>query len=188
MKKLQTCGGACCRRFIISKSPEELKEEYEAWLRAGPGSSFQYLGMTGKLCANKLGGNNERYVSIHAEIYLIYPMLVYLGAHNWDPATGPSKRYPKGHSKSHHYTCKHHDAKTGLCSIYEIRPYMCRRYPNGDSCPWPGCKHPGNEKRKKEEARKVKVEEVRKVKAAVPYVKPAKRKSKAHWAEDVTHV
>lgn len=37
----------------------------------------------------------------------------------------------------HWYTCKHFvvdDDYVGYCSIYEERPYMCQRYPNGRAC------------------------------------------------------
>lgn len=40
---------------------------------------------------------------------------------------------------AHIYTCKHHDKKTGDCSIYEQRPAMCRDYPYGKECEWDGC-------------------------------------------------
>lgn len=142
-KKAKSCGGACCRRFIIQSSPEELKKEYEAWLRnPGPGH-FQFETMEGRTA--------EKYV--HAEIYLIYPMLIYLGRCEAN-AYAPNKKTPG--QFSHHYTCKHHDAKTGLCTIYEYRPFMCRHYPNGRPCPYPNCKLPGNEKKKREEARMLK--------------------------------
>lgn len=35
------------------------------------------------------------------------------------------------------YTCIHHDAQSGLCTIYEDRPAMCRDFPGydrGGSC------------------------------------------------------
>ena len=36
------------------------------------------------------------------------------------------------------WRCKLHDPKTGLCNAYELRPEMCRRYPNGVVCAWCG--------------------------------------------------
>jgi Fe-S-cluster containining protein len=151
--KPKTCGGACCRRFILQQSPEELKMEYEAWLRSGPNSPFHYTGMTGERRESRFGPSaDNNYVSIHDEIYLLYPMLIYLGHHNWEPCDPKRKRHKV---KSHHYTCKHHNTKTGLCTIYEFRPFMCRHYPNGHSCPFPDCKLPGNKEKRKEEQRQI---------------------------------
>ena len=54
-----------------------------------------------------------------SEIYLIYPMLSFL-------------REIPGEDLPYHYRCKHfiHD-ENGIpaCSIYEIRPRMCRDFP-----------------------------------------------------------
>jgi Fe-S-cluster containining protein len=144
--KPKTCGGACCRRFILQASPEELKMQYEAWLLSGHHGDFNYE--TKRI---RRGLGDRGHVNISPEIYLLYPMLGYLGYHDWDPCN------PKKHHsiKSHHYTCKHHDSKTGLCTIYEFRPFMCRNYPNGHSCPFPGCKLPGNAKKRREESRQL---------------------------------
>src|SRR5690348_13091092 len=32
------------------------------------------------------------------------------------------------------YTCRHLDRSTGLCTIYEQRPKMCREYPYEGAC------------------------------------------------------
>jgi Fe-S-cluster containining protein len=32
------------------------------------------------------------------------------------------------------YTCKNLDVETNLCTIYDDRPEMCRRYPYGKEC------------------------------------------------------
>jgi len=153
--KKKTCGGACCRRFILVQSPEELKQEYEAWLRNPGVGTLNYPGMDG----------TNKFQSIHAEIYLIYPMLIYLGYCEFE-AYNPKKKTPGRFS--HHYSCKHHDVKTGLCTIYEHRPYMCRRYPNGDSCPFPGCTLPGNAKRIREEKKRTSKKYLSKSKKALP--------------------
>lgn len=74
-----------------------------------------------------------------SEIYLIYPMLEF-------------KFENTAEDLPYHYRCKHfkHD-DTGLpaCSIYEIRPRMCRDFPyyedvpnldrNGPLSPYEGC-------------------------------------------------
>jgi Fe-S-cluster containining protein len=54
-----------------------------------------------------------------SEIYLIYPMLTF-------------KYENQSEDLPYHYACKHftRDSKgLGVCSIYEIRPRMCRDFP-----------------------------------------------------------
>jgi Fe-S-cluster containining protein len=36
------------------------------------------------------------------------------------------------------YTCRNLQ-EDGLCAVYETRPAMCREYPYGDQCMFPGC-------------------------------------------------
>lgn len=40
------------------------------------------------------------------------------------------------------YTCRHHDAETGDCRIYDDRPRMCRDYPYGKSFEHSECTGP----------------------------------------------
>jgi len=35
-----------------------------------------------------------------------------------------------------YYACKHLDRATRLCTVYEIRPQMCRDYPGDVPCKW----------------------------------------------------
>lgn len=42
------------------------------------------------------------------------------------------------HRGSHWYGCRHIQLN-GDCGIYETRPDMCRRYPNGSPCQFEGC-------------------------------------------------
>ncbi len=54
-----------------------------------------------------------------SEIYLIYPMLMF-------------KYENLKEDLPYHYSCKHFTRSTdglGICSIYEIRPRMCREFP-----------------------------------------------------------
>jgi len=37
------------------------------------------------------------------------------------------------------YTCKHHDAASGDCTIYDDRPRMCRDYPYRRACEHAEC-------------------------------------------------
>lgn len=74
-----------------------------------------------------------------SEIYLIYPMLTFL-------YENPKEDLP------YHYCCKHFtfdENGTPTCSIYEIRPRMCRDFPyyegvehldrSGNLSPYEGC-------------------------------------------------
>lgn len=153
--KQHTCGGACCRRFILPYPPEKIKEQYEAWLVGG---SDRNRVMMRKYVSDAEMGPMD-YIEttpVDSEIYLIYPMLIFLGEFHYD-SCNPKRRYKH---TSYHYTCKHYDKKTTLCTIYEHRPLMCRRYPNGQPCPFPGCKLPGNkaklakQRREREKAKK----------------------------------
>ena len=103
------CGGRCCQRFHLWHPPEVLKKEYEKFLENGSS------GLVG--------------------IDQVYPMLVYLGEYYYDPIDLNNKI----EKTIHHYTCKHHDKETGLCTIYDQRPAMCSEYPYGSACRYPGC-------------------------------------------------
>lgn len=58
------------------------------------------------------------------DIFLLYPMLK-----------------PKGLDEQGQevFSCKNFEPTTGLCTIYEIRPTMCRLYPSRGRCPCTGC-------------------------------------------------
>lgn len=57
------------------------------------------------------------------DIFLLFPMLK-----------------PKGYDAEGNevFSCAHYEQATGLCSIYEFRPTMCRMYPI-TKCAAPGC-------------------------------------------------
>jgi Fe-S-cluster containining protein len=46
----------------------------------------------------------------------------------------PGRGRPTWKNRGHHFTCKHWDETTMLCTIYAERPEMCRTYPNGREC------------------------------------------------------
>jgi Fe-S-cluster containining protein len=46
-----------------------------------------------------------------------------------------------GRGEGHFYGCRHVKLN-GDCGIYETRPEMCRRYPNGDLCEFEDCTMP----------------------------------------------
>lgn len=119
------CGGQCCERFIIEKPMEVIKREYLNWKEACEGTPMV---MNGK---PELRGTFYSH-----DIHLIYPMLIDLGEHYFEPYA-PEVRTEY---KTRHYTCKHYDNRARLCTIYDIRPSMCRNYPYGKGCNFKGCK------------------------------------------------
>lgn len=73
--------------------------------------------------ANEFTGPSGTF-PVMQDIFMLYPML-----------------RPKGldDDGKQVFSCKHHDPVTKLCTIYEIRPSMCRNYPNNKKCPHNGC-------------------------------------------------
>jgi Fe-S-cluster containining protein len=151
------CGGQCCKRFYLPHAPDVFRSDYLRWLTNQNNTV---------LIKNDHCDNIEafKYALRFNDIHIIYPMLIYLGSFDFDPADGR-----KLNEKVHHYTCAHHDGKTGLCRIYDTRPAMCRDYPYGVACRYPGCKDNGitakNEKKIKEpELVKLEIHEKKKTK------------------------
>lgn len=105
------CTGHCCQRFTLPLSPDEIRENYDAWR------------------AQKSEDSNKR-VPLE-DIWLLAPMVRYLGFLHSDSNGDPS---PEGR---HWYRCVH--LQDGNCSIYEHRPRMCREYPYGKACKYHGC-------------------------------------------------
>ena len=131
------CGGYCCERFCLAYSKEELHAMYLAWtLRARDGAAAHMI-KNAELAVRDLRSDYKTF-----DIHLIYPMLIDLGVHDWNP-NKPRKKI-RG-AKIQHWGCKHFDKKTRLCTIYDIRPTMCRVYPNGCTCTYPGCTLPKEE-------------------------------------------
>ena len=81
-------------------------------------------------------------MSLIQDIHLIAPMLVYLG-YMPNPAKSVNlsdeELLGEPEPKAHFYRCKHFDPKARVCSIYEIRPVMCREYPYGSACNYDAC-------------------------------------------------
>lgn len=123
------CTGACCERLPIPISPHELQASYWAWQRGGEQVRFD-------------GGKND---PIFQDIHLIAPMLVYLGEFDKPPnqyINDTDEVLLNGgkfdHTR-HYYRCKHFDPKKKICTIYDMRPAMCRSYPNGNECNYTAC-------------------------------------------------
>lgn len=120
------CTGHCCKNFSLPVSPEELRDKYRQWLGA-QGNKPGVISMSGAL---------EPYGVWDPDIHIIAPMVVYLGR------GAPIPRYINSHEKGsdvHRYRCKHWNQKTGDCTIYDIRPQMCRTYPGMAGCNYAAC-------------------------------------------------
>jgi len=121
-KLCKDCKGFCCDDFAVSVSPSEMDNSYHNWVRimAEKGSKeSEPIEMLGSRV------NTKFFDGIH----LTYPMLVFTHQDNIHP-DGDIK-----HNETvYHYKCKHHNKKTGDCDIYEIRPNVCRTYPNNGFC------------------------------------------------------
>lgn len=139
-------------------SPEELAAGYQRWL----GRDSQALTM-----------NKAEIAPLYQDIYLIAPMVVYLGHTNkHPPKVNPTDAELLGNpeEQGHYYRCKHLDPKTRDCTIYEIRPAMCRGYPYNNECNYARCtwksrkakKQTSAQLRKRKRALTAEVEEPRK--------------------------
>lgn len=113
------CSGHCCEQFSLPIGPEELEANYRRWLTDG----------------EPIGMNNQHPRTYYQDIHLIYPMVRYLGFHDRDPP----KVNPTNVGAVHWYTCKHFDPKSRDCTIYDIRPQMCRSYPGSAGCNYAEC-------------------------------------------------
>lgn len=74
----------------------------------------------------------------YTDIETIADMVIYLEYSNVS-VTGETRD-----EFGHYYTCKHFDAATNNCGIYERRPAMCYEYPYGKPCLYKECTMRGN--------------------------------------------
>ena len=126
-KVTNRCTGHCCRSFYLPYSPKELEAKYRLW----QGSSAT------RFVKNGLKDNRG---AVPEDIWLIYPMVEYLGMKQPFKKVNPSNDALLGRSdRGHYYSCKHFDDKAKKCTIYEIRPRICRDYPYGSKCEYEGC-------------------------------------------------
>jgi Fe-S-cluster containining protein len=148
------CTGQCCKAFSLPYSPEELKQQYEAWkLGSRATDGLRMRGVASSFDRHDslsiiTGGSDP-------EIYLIYPMLEYLGQmkENPLPLINPM---PKNLSSDwpgmHMYSCKHFDDEEKVCTIYDNRPSMCRRYgTEKQPCEFKKCTWQGHQESKRVE-------------------------------------
>jgi len=110
------CTGDCCKAFYLSVPYDAMWRSRQAQVR------------------------HEKYNVPLPENYVEYEdnavilsMVKYLGEFKINPVSGHEYAGPTSL-----YTCKNL-AKNGDCKIYETRPAMCREFPDGKPCPYPGC-------------------------------------------------
>jgi Fe-S-cluster containining protein len=81
-------------------------------------------------------GRVEGWYNIFIDIFLLYPMLNYIKS----DYIHPEVKSEKSNEKIYHYTCKHFDNSKRICTIYDVRPTMCRIYGVKSVCNNPKCK------------------------------------------------
>ena len=134
------CTGHCCEKFSLDLSPEELAAGYQRWL----GRQTEPLTM-----------NQNEPTRLYQDIHLIAPMVTYLGhLDKHPPRVNPTDAELLGQppERLHYYRCKHLDPKTRDCTIYEIRPAMCRTYPDAGACDYAACTWKSRKAKKETEA------------------------------------
>ena len=153
-KDTKTCSGHCCKAFQIGgKTYEELGIEYQLWLQGARGLTPVRSMTSGHepTPRHALRPAGEDQLQIYDEIHLIYPMLIPLGRMKQNPEkliVTESMRQSPGWEESDDqgvdfFTCKHLSPE-GNCTIYEIRPNMCRRYGVRRDCEFEDCTWEGH--------------------------------------------
>lgn len=126
------CYGACCRCFTLPFSPRELESAFFRWKNgSGP----------------PITKNASAAQPIYQDIEIVAPMVVYLGEFKRTPKAGahinPTDEELMNNGgfekPRHYYRCKHFDPKAKVCTIYAMRPAVCRGYPYGHDCNYQGC-------------------------------------------------
>ena len=113
-KEISRCTGHCCKKFTLPFTPAKLR-----------------LLFTGKGDAS-FDGEVHRYDA--KEIQTVFLMSKFLGMSKTDPADGSEliNSVPV-------YTCRNYNEVTNDYNIYDHRPVMCRKYPNGEKCRYTEC-------------------------------------------------
>jgi len=128
-KLYNRCMGECCEDIGLKVSPQELETSYYLWLSA------EKYGKSDEISKSIITFDIKR-IGIFQDIHLIYPMLKFIKKDYSHP------EQPKKESEKiiYHYTCRFFDKKKRECAIYNIRPNMCRTYPNNGVCRNPKCR------------------------------------------------
>ena len=108
-----SCHGGCCAVFTISA--ENLQK-----LRVSAHPSAHFI----------------LDMLIPVPVEELVDRLVRLGySEGHDPATYPDYARSHGYPEEWQtFTCRHWDETSRLCAVYDERPTMCRKYPNGQTC------------------------------------------------------
>jgi len=149
------CMGECCMDIGLYVSPKELEISYIFWL-----SREKYGNKDFDISKSM---HNDRFsniknIKLYNDIHLLYPMLEFLKEDNYHPEE-PTKKLKE---TIYHYSCKHFDRLTRLCTIYNIRPLMCRTYPDNGFCRNPRCRWKKQIKLRKAHEKKLKKEKLKK--------------------------
>lgn len=116
------CDGRCCAVFTFSSSIDDLRQSVDGTLERG-GKPIKIrddevlLDMFVPLTPEESAERRERFG------------IVYTHA-----AEGVQRQHDGSAPPEQHYTCRHWDEDTRLCTIYEDRPNMCRDFPYGNVC------------------------------------------------------
>lgn len=121
------CSGHCCRAFTLPVDPDGLRRGLELWIAREEDDRPR---------ARELLEQGTRF---WGDIELIATMAVAIGQFERNPLAPDLVPNEDAPPLQWFYRCRHHDAASGDCTIYEDRPEMCRSYPYGDPCPFPGC-------------------------------------------------
>lgn len=122
------CTGDCCRHFFLPFQPEDMADKAmlvrrrREWKAKNPDKGWADV-------PADLRGMNV------IEIEKIAAMAIYLGQTDIHGNTILPEQ-------GAYYRCDHLRAN-GDCGTYSTRPAMCRTYPYGRPCVFPGCEHDG---------------------------------------------
>lgn len=140
------CSGHCCRAFTIGgRSYEELKVEYQMWLR-GERDGTSVMRGTMRTGRPEYGLGHSRRVN--SDIHVVFPMLIPLGKLTANPFKLINETpVPDDYEGQEFYSCKHFI--DGDCSIYDVRPTMCQSYGTHKNCEFADCTWEGHQEAKR---------------------------------------
>lgn len=98
------CPGYCCAAFTYPRTLSQIRRDPPAY--------------DGEMIAD-----------------MLIPLTPKQARERYERFGGPAERSGfRWKSRGHHFTCRHWDEETRLCTVYEDRPAMCRDYPYGQEC------------------------------------------------------
>lgn len=153
------CSGHCCKGFQIGgMNIEELRFEYENWLRAQNDGSPNIL-MSGQPEVDS-SRRLRMMDTIRPDIHVVYPMVIPLGklTKNPLPLINEGRQDPKGVGVEM-FGCKHL-SESGDCTIYDARPLMCRQYALHKNCEYQDCTWEGHQEKKREPLKEIHLEKI----------------------------